>query len=214
MQTNLAETLLRDSRDFADATPLVDVEGMSTPQVCRLLNGLVAGMDPGERYLEIGCWKGLTLVSAAFGNEGRECIACDKFRFWGRYTGWGSDVRAAFRRNVARHQRGSAKITFHEMSSRRLFAERRVQGPIGVYFYDGDHSYEETRRSIARAAPLLSARATIVVDDWNDPEIRRATFDAIHDARLSLLWHRQLEGTHDGRGFWNGIGVFYVARPS
>jgi hypothetical protein len=98
------------------------------------------------------------------------------------------------------------------MRSRRLFARGLVPGPIGVYFYDGGHSYRETRHGIVAAAPLLSRRAAVLVDDWNDPIIRKGTFDGISEAGLKVLWARYLEGREDEDGFWNGIGAFYVER--
>src|SRR5215207_3690610 len=83
MQTNQVEAVLAATNDFAGATHLVDVPGMSSPKICNLLNALVARMDPGERYLEIGCWRGRTLLSAALNNMDRVCIGCDKFRLCG-----------------------------------------------------------------------------------------------------------------------------------
>jgi hypothetical protein len=213
METNIAERLLRETNDFAGSEPLVDVEGMSSPRVCNLLNRLVAGMDPGEHYLEVGTWKGRTLLSAAHGNTGRVCYACDKFRFWGRYTGWGYQVRSTLDANIARYREGSAEIRLFAMRSRELFARRLVPGPIGVYFYDGGHSYRATRHGIVAAAPLLSRRSVVLVDDWNDAPIRKATFDGIAEAGLKVLWARYLEGTAGQDGFWDGVGAFYLERP-
>ena len=85
---NTAQEILETNHYFADATHLVDVEGMSTPRVCNFLNQLVAAMDSESHYLEIGTWRGLTLCSAAFGNDGKQVVACDKFRFVGAFTGW------------------------------------------------------------------------------------------------------------------------------
>src|SRR6185295_3947505 len=88
MNDNAAERLLRETDDFRDAQPVVDVAGLSSPRVCALLNRLVASLPPDEHYLEVGTWKGLTLLSAAWGNADKVCIACDKFRLWGRWTGF------------------------------------------------------------------------------------------------------------------------------
>jgi hypothetical protein len=210
MRTNALERVLRETDDFAGARHLVDVEGMSSPKVCNLLNRLVSAMDPDEHYLEIGTWKGRTLLSAAAGNHHRLCIGCDKFRFFGRYTGWGHVARRAFANNVARYREERARILFYEMSSRRLLRSGRVPRPIGVFFYDGDHSYAGTRWSIRAVARLLSPRSVLVVDDWNVRRIRLATRDAIADARLKVLWNRWLEGDHTENTWWNGLGVFYV----
>ena len=166
MRTNAAERLLADSNDFEGAEHVVDVDGMSSPRVCVFLNRLVASMDPGEHYLEIGSWKGLTLLSAARGNKGKLCVACDRFRWWGRYTGWGVVARRALQRNVERYRGECAEIRLFEMPSRRLFAERLVEGPVGIYFYDGDHTFEGTREAIREGARILSRRAVVLVDDW------------------------------------------------
>ena len=211
MDSNHAADLLRETNDFADAEHLVDVPGMSSPRVCRLLNGLVARLEPGEHYLEIGSWQGRTLLSAAAGNAGRLCVACDRFRPYSRYTGLGWRARRALRRNLARHAANRAAIHFYDMRSSTFFRRRRLEGTVGVYFYDGDHTYAGTRHAIAAAAPWLSARATVLVDDWNVRRIRAATFDGFADASVRVLWHRALHGDHTERTWWNGLGVFYVA---
>jgi hypothetical protein len=212
VNTNHAERLLRETRDFEGATHLVDIPGMSSPRVCRFLNELVRSMDAGEHYLEVGSWRGRTLLSAAVGNKGRLCIGCDKFRLYGRHTGLGALARRALQENVARYRDDRAAIHFFDMPSRRFFSRNRLPGPIGVYFYDGDHSRRGTRRSIAAAGPLLSRRAVLLVDDWNVDRIREGTVAGLADASLHVLWHRALEGDHTERTWWNGLGVFYVER--
>jgi hypothetical protein len=212
MQINHAERLLRETDDFAGSRHLVDVPGMSSPRVCRLLNRLVAAMDPGEHYLEVGTWQGRTLLSAALNNQGRICVACDKFRLFGRYTGFGFQARRAFKRNLSRYARGRAAIHFYDMPASRFFRRPRIDATFGVYFYDGDHSYRGTRQSIAAGVRWLSERAVVLVDDWNVERIRRATVDGFDDASARVLWHRALDGDHTEEKWWNGVGVFYVER--
>jgi len=170
-------------------------------------------MDPVERYLEIGTWKGRTLLSAAFQNRGRTCYACDKFRIWGRWTKWGYRARRELHRNIERYRDQCADIRFFHMKSERLFRNGLIAPPIGVYFYDGDHGYPLTRASVMAAAPLLSRRAVLLVDDWNDQVIQRATRDGIRDAKLEIIWEREFEGDHTQTGWWDGLGVFYLGRP-
>jgi hypothetical protein len=214
LERNIARELLERHADFVAAEPLVDIEGLSTSRVCAFLNRLVAHMDPGEHYLEIGTWKGRTLLSAAHGNHGRVCVACDKFRFWGRFTGPGILARRALYHNIQRYEGSGAKIEFHHLRSRVLFARGLVKAPVGVFFYDGDHSYHETRDNIVLAAPYLSRRCVLLMDDWNDPEIVRATHDGISGAGLTVLWHRALPGDHGPSNWWNGLGVFFLESRS
>lgn len=213
MQTNQVEQLLAATSDFADAKHLVDVPGMSSPKLCNLLNGLVARMDDDERYLEIGVWRGRTLLSAAYGNQGRLCIGCDKFRLFGRYTGFGYRARRALRAHLDESRPNRATIWFYDMRSSAFF-KRQALGPVGVYFYDGDHSYRGTRQSIAAGARWLSPRAAVLVDDWNVPHIRKATLDGFQDAGVRILWQRELPGDHTEHTWWNGVGAFYVQRAA
>jgi hypothetical protein len=62
------------------------------------------------------------------------------------------------------------------------------------------------------AAPLLSRRSVLLVDDWNGEVVRRATRDGIRDAGLKILWEREFEGDRSDGGWWNGLGVFYLER--
>ncbi len=206
-ETNIAKDALEESSYFVNAEPLVDIRGLSSPKVCNLLNQLVARMDPSEYYLEIGTFRGLTLVSAALNNAGKTCVGCDKFRFWGQFTGWGFLAKRALNRA------GSAKITFHHMPSERLFREKRVPAPVGVFFYDGDHTYQGTKHHVVVAEPLLSTKSVLVMDDWNDPAIREGTYDGLREAKLEVLWETALEGENlKTEGWWNGLAAFYLER--
>jgi hypothetical protein len=212
MDGDVAGRLLDETEKRRGLGPLVDIDGMSSPKVCWLLNRLVAHLPAGERYLEVGTWQGLTLLSAAYGNLDKVCIGCDKFRLWGRWTGLGWSARRAFRANLRRLRPRCGYVHLYEMTDRRLFARGLVQPPIGVYFYDGDHSRAGTRHGIAAAAPLLSRQAVVLVDDWNIPEVREGAREGLHDAGLSVVWERELPGDHTRSGWWNGLAVFAVAR--
>ena len=208
---NLAEKILVENQDFQDAEHLVDVEGLSSPRVCHFLNHLVAGLDEGEHYLEIGTWKGLTLCSAIKGNEGKTCYACDKFRVYGQWTGWGFKAKRALYENLERYSIGGADVHFHHMNSRRLFAKELVPPNVKVYFYDGDHSYRGTKHHVVAAAPLLCERSFLLMDDFNDPVIEKATYDGIKEAGLEILWERNLRRDD---GWWNGLGVFFLGKAA
>ena len=211
--SNVVEQILKENNDFEGAKHLVEIEGLSDPKVCNLLNRLVAAMPADQQYLEIGTFKGLTLCSAAYGNRGKHCIACDKFRFWNKYTGWGFQARAAFYANVERYKANSATVEFHDMRSLTMFRKGLVKGPIGVYFYDGDHRYAATRDNILAAAPLLASSSILLVDDWSDPIIQESTRDAIKQAGLRIEWERWLGQGAKERNFWNGLGVFVLQKP-
>ena len=92
-------------------------------------------------------------------------------------------------------------MTFHHMKSKALFERDLVPNNIGVYFYDGDHSYEATRLNIEWAESKLADTAVLLIDDYNDSEIRRATEDALANMSFDITWHEFLPGdaTNQGR---------------
>ena len=213
MKSNVLERLLLETNDLIAARHLVNVEGVSSARHCTLLNRLVGAMDPGEHYLEIGTWRGRTLISAAYQNQGRLCIGCHKFRFHSRFVGWGLSARRALFANLERFRTDSAEIRMYIMSASALFRRRLVPGPIGVYFYAGDHSRRGTMHGVLAAAPLLSRRSVLLMDDWNEALIRQATHDALAQARLRVLWSRELPGVNGTEvGFSNGLGAFWLER--
>lgn len=213
MTENRLEKLLVENDDYAQATHLVDVEGMSTPRVCNLLNDMVAGMSDDHYYLEIGTWRGLTLCSAIYENEGKKAVACDKFRLWGKWTGWGFQAKRALLSNVDRYKTKGAQVTFHHMTSDDLFRKSLIPQGVEVYFYDGDHSYEGTLQGVIEAAPYLTDVSYLLMDDWNDDVIKKATFDGFKKASLEVLWSRELEGQNRTQdGWWNGLGVFMLKK--
>ncbi len=210
---NHVQKLLEDNNFFESANHLVDVEGMSTPRVCNLLNKLVASMDKEETYLEIGTWQGLTICSAAFGNEGKNCVACDKFRFLGKFTGWGFKVKKALYSNLEKYESKSAKVTFHHMLSMDLFKKGFVPNNVSVYFYDGDHTYQGTYENIFAVDDHLAAESVLLVDDWNDKVIQKATRDALEKMNVKIDWEIELEGKNQTQdGWWNGLAVFSLSR--
>ncbi len=209
---NFVQQIIEENKYFENAKHLVDVEGMSTPRVCTLLNKLVGHMEEKQTYLEIGTWKGLTICSAAIHNQGKNCVACDKFRFHGKFTGWGFKAKRALYDNLNRYESESAKVTFHHMRSEEMFRKNLVPDNIGVYFYDGDHSYKATRDHILAVNTLLADEAVILVDDWNDPAIQKATRDAIEEMDFEIEWEIELDGNQTQEGWWNGLGVFLLQR--
>ena len=62
-------------RRFRDV--LADVPGMATEHKLALLNLAAAHLGPGEAYLEVGSFKGLSLIGAMLGNPGRRFYAIE-----------------------------------------------------------------------------------------------------------------------------------------
>lgn len=206
---NIAQMLLEKHNNYENFEHLVDVQGLSSPRVCNFLNDLVGHLGDDECYLEIGTWRGLTLCSAAHMNKGKVCYACDKFRVWGRWTGFGVMAKRALKRNINRYREQSAEIRFFHMTSKKFFELDAIKEPVKVYFYDGDHTYDGTRHGVVAARDVLASESILLMDDWADPVIREATYDGIQAAGFEIAWQKDLLKAD---GWWNGLGVFVLQK--
>lgn len=79
-------------------------------------------------------------------------------------------------------------------------------GEIGLYLYDGHHSYETQLRALRAAEPFFSEDCIIFVDDTNYGEVRKGITDfmssssyeyrILFDITTSCNYHPT---------FWNGV---------
>lgn len=181
------------------------VPGLSTPTIRHLLNNVCALR--GVRYLEVGCWKGGSLIAASYGNRGR-FLGIDNLSLLGA-TGGGL-------RRTLRYFAHRSAAEFKEADCWSV-DPRRLGAPFNVYYYDGAHRYDDHYRAVVHFEPALARRFVLLVDDWNIGFIRRATRDAIRDLGLEVLAEtefrtRGLQCPEDL--WWNGFFVGLLARPA
>ena len=193
-------------RRFRDV--VADVPGMATEHKLALLNLAAAHLGPGEAYLEVGSFKGLSLIGAMLGNPGRRFYAIENFL---EFNPDGT-ARAELEANLARWA-GSGRARVLEGDCFDLL--RRGQGPqepVGVYFYDGAHGRLPHYLALGVAEPWLADRALVVIDDASWPIVARATdrYVAAHPG-YRLLFDLAADHEEDPR-WWNGVRVYAFER--
>lgn len=167
---DVANTYIHDSETKIFAHPeLLRMSRGITVAMSYVINQLVKGMPEGRSFVNVGVWHGYSFLSAIVDNPGRECVGVDHFlefkensgreQFYGLYT--------KFRTPGSR---------FFEMEFKEYFRTKH-QGPIGVYFYDGDHSYQAHGDAFTHAAPFFVSGTYIVIDDIDRPEVYKAILD-------------------------------------
>ena len=188
---------------------LDDVPGMATENKLALLNLAAAHLEPGEAYLEVGSFKGLSLIGAMLGNDGRRFYAIENFLEFnpdGR-------ARAELEANLARWAGpGGARVLEGDCFD-LLRTGAGLEEPVGVYFYDGAHGRLPHYLALAVAEPWLADRALVVIDDASWPIVARATdrYVAAHPG-YRLLFDLAAEREEDPR-WWNGVRVYAFERP-
>jgi hypothetical protein len=182
--------------------PQNPIRRMSSFAVGTIINRAVAEMPSGHSYVNVGTWAGFSLWAGMVGNPDKRCVGVDDFSQYGGPRGylleWFERLRAPT------HE-------FHEMDYREYFA-RVHRGPIGVYFYDGFHSYEQQLLGLQVAEPFFGDDCVVIVDDTNWPEPYEATYDFIarSEREYSVLFDQQTEeGAHPT--FWNGLVILRLS---
>lgn len=205
---NIIPELLEELKDEPPCL-VPDVHGMTAPKNRLLLNRLVKSLPEGEAYLEIGVHIGATFISALFDNKGKTAYACDDFSEFRE----GGDPAVKFFANLERHASEIATPTiFRENCWELSKKEKPFEKPVGVYFYDGNHSGESQLRAIKEYARFLAPEAIVIIDDWNWKHVRIATWRGIAEVMPKKLQFQEVldEKGSQPVGFWNGIGAFHI----
>jgi hypothetical protein len=198
----------------------LELEGYSSPTVRHFLNNLCS--FPRANYLEVGTWKGSTLVAASYENPGR-FTAIDDFSHFVVARDERREARDQFRQARAQFRR-QCRFTFHDSDCWRPSLLRRLPPDVNVYFYDGPHGSADHYRAFVHFDPVLAPRFLAVVDDWNQPRIRKATRAALADLGYRTAWEREfftkswfrefLTGAWGGPHWFNGLLVAVLAKPA
>jgi len=194
-------------RRFRDVVS--DVPGMATESKLALLNLAAAHLGPGEAYLEVGSFKGLSLIGAMLGNQRQRFYAIENFL---EFNLDGDATRAELLDNLARWV-DPRRVELLEGDCFDLLRRASpLREPVGVYFYDGAHGRLPHYLALGIAEPWLAERALVVVDDASWPIVRRATerYLAAHPG-YRLLFDLPAEREEDPR-WWNGVRVYAFER--
>jgi hypothetical protein len=179
--------------------PLCRMPRMSTFAMGSIINRAVAAMPADHSYVNVGTWVGFSLMAGMAGNPNRTCIGIDNFSEFG-------GPRQAFHERFDRLAQ-PGRHRFHEMDYQDYFANVH-EGPIGVYLYDGEHSYDNQLRGLRVAEPHFGDESIVIVDDTNWGQAYTATYDFIAQSSREytvLLDQRTAGNTHPT--FWNGVLV-------
>jgi len=195
LNTRLPQT----ERNIAKALyPLCKIPRMSTLAIGAAINYAVSLMAPGLDYVNIGVWHGFSFLVGNVSNEDKRCVGVDNFS---RFGGPEQQFRERFEAMKGPNSQFFAMDYVD-------FLQNHYQGAMGVYAYDGPHSYEHQLKALELAEPFFAEDCIVIVDDTNWDAPRQATEDFMHWSRNSyeiLLDIKTSNRYHPT--FWNGIMI-------
>jgi predicted O-methyltransferase YrrM len=186
-------------RDRRCADVIDRLGGLARENNLALLNLAVSLLPPGEAYVEVGTYRGTSLVGALLGNEA-EAVAIDSFAFRDGSREVLDENLAAF--GVA------GRVTVlegdaYDMLGGGALGTRRV----GVYYWDAGHDRDEVSRGLRLIEPWLAPGALLIVDDSDWERVSLGV-----DDHLAADPHARRILTIDGSGrgapqWWEGMQV-------
>ena len=186
-------------RDVRFAEILDAVPGLARSNNLALLNSAASCLDADECYVEVGTYRGTSLIAAMLDNDG-EFVAIDNWSL-------GDGSREQLDRNLARFGfAGRAELiegdAFETLRSGRLEGRK-----VGVYYYDNGHEYEQQLDGMRLIEPYLASPALMIVDDTDWERVERAVDDYLAEQpRATELLH--LDGKDRGAPhWWEGMRV-------
>jgi hypothetical protein len=199
---------IKHSIEAADKNPLslsssvLHLEGMSCSKVRCLLNHLCA--LPNTSYLEIGCWKGSSLVAALYKNESTviDAIAIDN---WSEYGG----PKAEFLHTINTFL-PNAHLRFYEKDCFQLEKEEVFQNPVTIFFYDGNHSLESQEMAFSYFNAIFDDLFIALVNEWNLPQVQLGTQKAFNKLGYEILYEKNLSANFCSNCSTGSDG-FYIA---
>jgi protein O-GlcNAc transferase len=193
-------------RDERFAAVLEEVPGLARPNNLALLNLAAKCVARGETYVEVGAFRGSSLIGALLDNDGVEFLAIDDFSHSG-----GS--REELERNLARFG-FDGRVTILEGDAFELLPGGVLAGRrVGVYYYDAAHTYEQQLDGLLLAEPYLADDALLIVDDtdWDFVDAAVRDYRAQRPNVTSLL---RIEGKDEGQPWWwEGVEVMEWRAP-
>lgn len=166
-------------------------------------------------YLEVGVYRGRTLLSVASANPSFQCFGVDNFSQFNP----NGDNKQSIESTRARLNCNNTSLIDQDFEEALIRMPSVLSGKkIGIYFVDGPHDYRSQFLSLALAVPSLGKSATVIVDDANYAHVRQATkdfllthpdfklvFEAYTECHPLNMSEQQKKAAIEG--WWNGVHV-------
>jgi hypothetical protein len=124
------------------------IQGTNSPLIQHTINLAVSCLEEGEAYFEVGCLFGSSFASACRDNDGKVKYACD--------MQWQGQMSTLM---------GMPNVHSIESKYEDVELDKFLQHPVGVYYFDGPHDYDDSLVGLCRILPHLADKALILYDD-------------------------------------------------
>lgn len=188
----------------------MQIKGMTTENIDFIRNEVVRIFAEKGCYLEVGCFQGRSLISAALFNKNTRCIGVDNFSLFDKskknYNILTQNIEKSKCKNIEFYNDD------YLAAIPKIFS-KEPNLKIDVYFYDGNHTYEEQLQGLEIILPYLADRCIILVDDVNWKIVDEANHKFL-EKYLNFHNFLKLRTSNNHKQattspWWNGFQIIY-----
>ena len=213
MDTHAArELLMLKSLMALDTKPFEDIpfrlRSSGRPRFHAMMNALARCMGPKEIFLEVGSYQGGSMIGTLLGNQARAFAVENFVECYGDPLV--DNTRATLEKNL--HAFGVFdRVTIWETDFHAFFSAVVIP-PVGLYYYDAQHSEKDTYEGLTLGFPFVVPGGFIVLDDigWNmvSRGISRFLGERYEDVKVVFATTASDSGDNSLDGdWWNGTMV-------
>ncbi|MCX7744172.1 MAG: class I SAM-dependent methyltransferase [Flavobacteriales bacterium] len=162
------------------------LEGATGKKVIAILQHAIQLLENDECYVEIGVYRGLSLISTSVVAPHITALGIDNFAQFDK-----NNSNKTFVENLIRqHQLHNTQLINMDFEDGLNSLEKFLNGKkIGLYFIDGPHDYRSQLICLLFAKKFLSEKAIIVIDNCNYNHVRQANQDFLKaNSEFKLLF--------------------------
>lgn len=180
---------------------LLKIESMSTYAMGHLINQICKNLSSKQLYLNIGCWKGFSLIAGMI-DTSCKVIGVDDFSQF-------SGPKDEFLKNFYKYKKENIHQFFEEDYKVFFKNFKKSNKKIDFYFYDGEHSYKNQYENLEIADYFLNEGAIIMIDDINFSEVENGSKDFVnkYSSKYEIIKEVKTFNNHCHPSFWNGMMI-------
>lgn len=185
------------------------IKGFSTEAMRKIFNRLCRGKNT---YLEVGAYFGGTACAAIYNNEVDAYIVED----YSQPFGADESVKEALIRNL-KATTTTGKFTLLEQDAFDPAKPLPEDVKFDIYFYDGEHSYENQKRAMSYFVKNMNKFYVQIVDDYSWDSVYKGTKDGLYEMEaaglIKVRWTFEKRLSYNDDPIWhNGLFVAIIEK--
>lgn len=185
----------------------LQVPGLTSSRIQNALFGISSHV---KTYLEVGSAMGATAAAVGYNDIEVHCVDNWSHSIQPQRGGFSlpSNTLSEFENNTSHVK----NLHIHNTDYLE-FDVSTLPNKIDMFFYDGPHSFEDTKRAVEHYAPCFSDTAILIFDDANWIDVVKGADVGIESANLNLVFNRLiLNEIENPTMWWNGLYITVVQK--